>query len=85
MWGISALGLTIALLIYTITLKADVPQWVGTLGVFLFFMFYGFGEGPITWFLSGELFPDSVRYNILESSTGADFHVCQRRNKKSCW
>lgn len=24
-------------------------------------MFYGFGEGPITSFLSGELFPDSVR------------------------
>lgn len=24
-------------------------------------MSYGLGQGPITWFLSGELFPDSVR------------------------
>lgn len=61
MWAISAFGLALSLGIYGITLKSDVDIWVGTLAVFLFFMFYGFGEGPITWFLSGELFPDSVR------------------------
>lgn len=61
MWAISSFGLTIGLVIYCFTLKLNIGNWVGTLGSFIFFMSYGLGQGPITWFLSGELFPDSVR------------------------
>ena len=61
MWAISSLGITIALVIYSIALKVDTANWVGTFADFLFFTFYGLGQGPIPWLLCGEFFPESVR------------------------
>lgn len=65
MWSFSSLGLCIGLIIYAITLKTDTPNWLGTLGVFVYFLFYGLGEGPTPWYLCGTMFPESVR---IESS-----------------
>lgn len=65
MWSISSFGLFIGLIVYAITLKITVPNWAGTLGVFMYFLFYGLGEGPVPWYLCGSIFPESVR---IESS-----------------
>ncbi|KAK8887589.1 glucose import [Tritrichomonas musculus] len=61
LWALSSLGMCAALIIYSITLMSNIGNWVGTFGVFLFFTFYGLGQGPIPWLLCGELFPESVR------------------------
>lgn len=62
MWCFSSIGLIIGLVLFALMLKMDnVPNWVGTLGSFLFYMFYGFGMGPIPWYYGGELFTDSMR------------------------
>ncbi|KAK8892487.1 glucose import [Tritrichomonas musculus] len=65
LWSFSAFGLVIGLLIYAITLKVDSMAWISTLGIFIYFLFYGLGEGPIPWYLCGTLFPEEVR---IESS-----------------
>lgn len=62
MWCFSSLGLCIGLVLFALTLTTDkLPNWAGTLGAFLFYMFYGFGMGPIAWYFGGELFSDSLR------------------------
>lgn len=71
MWSFSAFGLCIGLVLYGSTLKFEMRQWVATLGVFVYFLFYGLGEGPIPWFLCGTLFPEEVR---IES---AAVNVCE--------
>lgn len=65
MWSFSAFGLFIGLIVYAITLKVSTPNWAGTLGAFIYFLFYGLGEGPIPWFICGTIFPETVR---IESS-----------------
>ena len=65
MWSFSSFGLCIGLIIYCITLKINTEKWVGTLGVFFYFLFYGLGQGPIPWYLCGTMFSDGVR---IESS-----------------
>lgn len=65
MWSISAFGLFIGLLIYATTYKLYYNSWVSSLGVFIYFLFYGLGEGPIPWYLCGTLFHECV---IIESS-----------------
>ena len=42
----------------------NLPNWVGTLGSFFFYLFYGLGLGPITWYFGVELFPDSLRIEV---------------------
>lgn len=64
-WSLSASGLCIGLLIYAITLKTDTMEWVASLGIFVYFLFYGLGEGPIPWYLCGTLFSEDLR---IESS-----------------
>ena len=66
MWAFSAFGTVLSLIIYDITLKIDCPKWVGVFGVFLYFLFFGFGEGTIPWMLSGLLFPESL---MIESAS----------------
>lgn len=62
MWCFSSLGLCASLIIFSLTLLTDkVASWIGTLGAFLFYMFYGFGMGPIPWYFGGELYNDSLR------------------------
>lgn len=62
MWCFSSLGLCVSLVLFASTLLSDdVANWIGTLGAFLFYMFYGFGMGPIAWYFGGELFTDSLR------------------------
>lgn len=61
MWAISSFGMSVALIIYGLTLKIKTANWIGTFGDFLFFLFYGLGQGPIPWLLCGELFSESVR------------------------
>lgn len=65
LWAFSALGLCIGLTIYCISIKTDTANWVGILGAFFYFLFYGLGEGPIPWYLCGTMFNDNVR---IESS-----------------
>lgn len=62
MWCISSFGLVIGLFLFALTLVTDnLPNWVGTLGAFLFYLFYGLGVGPIAWYYGGELFSESLR------------------------
>lgn len=62
MWVFSSLGLCVGLILFTLMFMTDkVANWIGTLGAFLFYMFYGFGMGPIPWYFGGELFSDSLR------------------------
>lgn len=65
MWAFSSFGTVISLLIYDITLKIECPKWVGVLGVFLYFLFFGLGAGTVPWMLSGLLFPESL---MIESA-----------------
>lgn len=65
MWAFSSFGTVVSLIIYDITLKVDCPKWVGVFGVFLYFLFFGLGEGTIPWMLSGLLFPESL---MIESA-----------------
>lgn len=66
MWAFSSFGTVLSLVIYDITLRVDCPKWVGVFGVFLYFLFFGFGEGTIPWMLSGLLFPESL---MIESAS----------------
>lgn len=62
MWCISSFGTLIGLILFILMFTIDnLANWVGTLGAFFFYLFYGLGLGPITWYYGGELFPDSVR------------------------
>ncbi|KAK8857792.1 glucose import [Tritrichomonas musculus] len=60
MWAFSSFGTVISLIIYVITLKVECPKWVGVFGVFLYFLFFGLGEGTIPWMLCGLMFPESL-------------------------
>ncbi|KAK8852976.1 glucose import [Tritrichomonas musculus] len=66
MWAFSSLGIVISLLIYDITLKIECPKWVGVFAVFLYFLFFGLGEGTIPWMLCGLIFPESL---MIESGS----------------
>lgn len=61
MFAISALGLCVGLLMYAIQLKVKSPNWVGALSVFVYFLFYGLGMGPIPWYLFSILVPEGCR------------------------
>ena len=61
MWAISSFGIFVGLTLYAITLKINLANWISTLGVFIYFLFYGLGLGPIAWYLSSTMFPDGVR------------------------
>lgn len=62
MWSISSLGILAGLILFALTLVTEnLANWVGTLGAFLFYLFYGLGVGPIAWYFGGELFNDSLR------------------------
>ena len=47
MCAFSSFGITLSLMIYDITLKISCPKWFGVFGVFLYFLFFGLGEGTI--------------------------------------
>lgn len=66
MWAFSTFGTVISLFIYDITLKIVCPKWVGVFGVFLYFLFFGLGEGTIPWMLCGLIFPESL---MIESGS----------------
>lgn len=61
MWCLSAFGLCVGLGIYAVTLNYDLNIWISSLAIFIFFLFYGFGVGPIPWYLNGTLFDENVR------------------------
>lgn len=65
MWTFSAFGLCVGLIIYGITLKIKMDNWISSVGVFIYFLFYGLGVGPIPWYLNGTFFSEDVR---IESS-----------------
>ena len=60
MWAFSSFGITASLIIYDVTLKVVCPKWVGVFGVFLYFLFFGLGEGTVPWMLCGLIFPESL-------------------------
>lgn len=65
MWCISSIGLCVGLIVYALTLKIEIDNWIRSLAVFFFFLFYGLGQGPIPWYLCGTMMPEDVR---LEST-----------------
>lgn len=60
LWAFSTFGLVISLVLYAITLKMETPKWLGVFSVFLYFLFYGLGSGPIPWLLCGVIFPENL-------------------------
>lgn len=60
-WGISASGVTIFLILYSLSLKFGWGAWASLAFIFLFLLFYGVGVGPIPWYIVPELFPSTVR------------------------
>ena len=60
MWAFSTFGMVLSLIIYDITLKVTCPNWLGVFSVFLYFLFFGLGSGPIPWLLPGSIFQESV-------------------------
>ncbi|KAK8886534.1 glucose import [Tritrichomonas musculus] len=60
MWGLSTFGMVLSLIIYDITLKVVCPNWLGVFSVFLYFLFFGLGSGPIPWLLPGVIFQEPV-------------------------
>lgn len=60
-WILSASGITAGLAMYTASLETDVRGWFAALCVFLIMIFFGFGFGPIPWFIGFEMFPQEVR------------------------
>ncbi|KAK8883288.1 glucose import [Tritrichomonas musculus] len=60
MWAFSSFGIVISLAIYDITLKVECPKWLGVLSIFLYFLFFGLGEGPVPWLTCGVMFSESV-------------------------
>ena len=65
MFSLSAFGLCIGLAIYITTQQNSFDDWISSVGVFVFFLFYGLGVGPIPWYLNGSMFSETVR---LEAS-----------------
>ncbi|KAK8849268.1 glucose import [Tritrichomonas musculus] len=61
MWPFSAFGLCIGLVPYSVTLKIELPIWVLSLVLFIYFLFFGLGTGPIPWYVCGTFFPEEVR------------------------
>lgn len=60
-WIISAIGITVSLSIYSLTLIYNWPPMVALVAIFLFNLLYGIAAGPIPWFVAPTLFPTSVR------------------------
>lgn len=65
MWAFSCFGTVLGLVMYVLTLKIECPKWVGLLSVFVYFLFFGLGQGTIPWMLSGLLFPECL---MIESA-----------------
>lgn len=77
MWSFSSFGITLSLMIYDITFKIACPKWLGVFGVFLYFLFFGLGEGTIPWMLCGLLFPESIKYTFVNQFMGIWFGYLQ--------
>jgi hypothetical protein len=65
-WFISLLGISISSAVYVVLLgiddkEGDEVPWYTLLDIFLFFLAYGLGAGPIPWFLAAEGFPLNLR------------------------
>lgn len=60
-WILSAAGVTIGLAMYSVSLRVNIHGWYAALCVFLIMIFFGFGFGPIPWFIGYEMFPSEVR------------------------
>lgn len=60
-WNISCIGLAFGVILYAITLKIDAPNWIPSLAILIYMLFFGIGIGPIPWFIGSEMFPEQVK------------------------
>ena len=60
-WGVSLGGMSLALILHTLSFKIKMPNWLPIIIVFLFLLFFGLGAGPLPWFYVSEQFGSSVR------------------------
>lgn len=60
-WIISCLGSSVSMILFAISLHFDFPSILKTVFVFCYLLSFGFGLGPIPWFLPSELFPKNER------------------------
>lgn len=60
MWAFSSFGIVVSLIIYSLTIKIKCPNWLSVFSLFLYYLFFGMGVGPIPWLLCGALFKESV-------------------------
>lgn len=56
LWTFSCIGTSICLLLYAINIRDHFADWVVTLCVFMYLLFFGFGLGAIPWYISAMLF-----------------------------
>lgn len=75
MFSFSCFGLFIGLLMYAFTLKISTPKWLGALSVFVYFLFYGLGMGPIPWYLFSVLVPEGCRIESTAIGTLSNLFI----------
>ena len=68
-WIISNVGLIIGLVFYSYALQVPSPNWVIPFGVFLYNLCFGFGLGPIPWFMCAEIITDSAKIDASGINT----------------
>ena len=61
MWCISFGFLAVSFILYAIHEKLNLGNWVPLFAIFLYQLTYGFGGGPIPWYVGPRYLPDSVR------------------------
>lgn len=61
LWIVSSIGLFIGLVMFSVGLKLEMDGWYPALCVFIIQLFFGFGLGPIPWFIGLEIFPKEVK------------------------
>ena len=72
MFLFSVSGVLLVLILYTVSLKVELPGWYPAICIFLLMLFFGHGLGPIPWFITYDLFPPGTRTVGLSITTFAN-------------
>ena len=60
-WALSSLGIVCSLILYIVSLKVIKYGWFKAYSVFIYYLSFGHGFGPITWFIVYYFFPKNLR------------------------
>lgn len=60
-WTVSAIGVVLGLVLYIACLSTKTEGYLQAAVVFFFQLSFGYGYGPIPWFICHDLFPKSLR------------------------